>query len=57
MLPRGEVALIIAGMGLARGAIDTGLFGVVIMMTVVTTFLAPVLLVPAFRGGDGLRSS
>ncbi|UCF80497.1 MAG: cation:proton antiporter [Acidobacteriota bacterium] len=57
MLPRGEVALIIAGMGLARGAIDTGLFGVVIMMTVVTTFLAPVLLVPAFRGGDGLKSS
>jgi Kef-type K+ transport system membrane component KefB len=57
MLPRGEVALIIAGMGLARGAIDTGLFGVVIMMTVVTTFLAPVLLVPAFRGEGGLKSS
>jgi Kef-type K+ transport system membrane component KefB len=56
MLPRGEVALIIAGMGLARGAIDAGLFGVVIMMTVVTTFLAPVLLVPAFRGGSGLKN-
>jgi Kef-type K+ transport system membrane component KefB len=56
MLPRGEFALIIAGMGLARGAIDTGLFGVVVMMTVVTAFLAPVLLVPAFRGGGGLRN-
>ncbi|UCF80498.1 MAG: cation:proton antiporter [Acidobacteriota bacterium] len=56
MLPRGEFALIIAGMALARGAIDTGLFGVVVMMTVVTAFLAPVLLVPAFRGGGGLRN-
>ena len=56
MLPRGEVALIIAGIGLASGVIDSGLFGVVIMMTGVTTFLAPVLLVPAFRGGSGLRN-
>lgn len=54
MLPRGEVALIIAGMGLARGAIDAGLFGVVIMMTFVTTLLAPIMLIPAFKGGSGL---
>ncbi len=51
MLPRGEVALIIAGIGLARGVIEQDLFGVAIMMTVVTTVIAPILLVPAFRNG------
>jgi Kef-type K+ transport system membrane component KefB len=58
MLPRGEVALIIAGVGLARGVIDADLFGVSIMMTVVTTLASPVLLVPLFRGGgSGRRAS
>jgi Kef-type K+ transport system membrane component KefB len=57
MVPRGEVALIIAGIGLASGAIDSELFGVVILMTIVTTIVAPLLLVPAFRGGgSGLRN-
>jgi Kef-type K+ transport system membrane component KefB len=56
MVPRGEVALIIAGIGLASGAIDSEIFGVVILMTIVSTIVAPVLLVPAFKsGGDGLR--
>ena len=50
MLPRGEVALIIAGVGLARQVISGPEFGVAIMMTVVTTVMAPVLLVPAFKG-------
>ena len=55
MLPRGEVALIIAGIGLSRNVIDQDLFGVAIMMTVVTTLIAPVLLVPAFRSGRSGR--
>ncbi|QBG48655.1 cation:proton antiporter [Verrucomicrobia bacterium S94] len=55
MLPRGEVALIVAGIGLAGGVIDQGIFGVAIMMTVVTTMLAPPLLVKSFEGGSGLR--
>jgi Kef-type K+ transport system membrane component KefB len=56
MLPRGEVALIIAGIGLSKGIIGQELFGVSIMMTVVTTAIAPLLLVPLFRkGGSGLR--
>jgi Kef-type K+ transport system membrane component KefB len=55
MLPRGEVALIVAGIGLAGGIIDQGIFGVSIMMTVVTTMLAPPLLVKSFEGGSGLR--
>lgn len=55
MLPRGEVALIVAGIGLAAGIIDPGIFGVAIMMTVTTTLLAPPLLVKSFGGGSGLR--
>lgn len=49
MIPRGEVALIVAGIGLSRGVIDSDLFGVSIMMTMVTTLLAPIFLVPAFN--------
>ena len=52
MLPRGEVALIIAGAGLARGIIGVDLFGVSIMMTLVTTLMAPIILVPLFRHGE-----
>jgi Kef-type K+ transport system membrane component KefB len=56
MVPRGEVALIIAGIGLSKGIIGQELFGVSIMMTVITTAIAPLLLVPLFRkGGSGLR--
>ena len=58
MMPRGEVALIIAGAGLAHSVIDVQEFGVAIMMTAATTLLAPVLLGPAFRmGGSGLRQA
>jgi len=54
MLPRGEVALIIAGVGIANGVIQTDMFGVAILLTLVTTLLAPPALVPAFkRGGAG----
>ena len=56
MIPRGEVALIIAGIGLSQGIIGQDLFGVSIIMTVITTALAPVVLIPLFRGGgSGLR--
>jgi Kef-type K+ transport system membrane component KefB len=55
MLPRGEVALIVAGIGLASGIIDQAIFGVSIMMTVITTMLAPPMLVKSFDGGSGLR--
>ena len=55
MLPRGEVALIVAGIGLAAGIIDQGIFGVAIMMTVITTMLAPPLLVKSFNGKSGVK--
>jgi Kef-type K+ transport system membrane component KefB len=44
MIPRGEVGLIFAQMGLASGLFDAGLFGAVTLMVMVTTFLAPPLL-------------
>ena len=57
MLPRGEVALIVAGIGLSRGIVGEVVFGVSIMMTLVTTVVAPILLVPAFaQGGSGRRA-
>ncbi len=44
MVPRGEVALIIAGIGLATGILNEQLFGIVIMMTLLTTLVAPPVL-------------
>jgi len=41
MIPRGEVGLIFAQMGLSTGAIDNGLFGAVMLMVLVTTFITP----------------
>jgi fructose-specific phosphotransferase system IIA component len=49
MIPRGEVALIIAGIGLASGILDGRLFGVIIMMTLITTLAAPPLLSASLR--------
>ena len=49
MVPRGEVALIIAGIGLSQGVIGQDLFGVSILMTVITTLIAPIVLIPLFK--------
>ena len=44
-------------LGLAAGVIDRQIFGVGVLMIVVTTVLAPILLVPAFkRKGGGLQN-
>jgi Kef-type K+ transport system membrane component KefB/mannitol/fructose-specific phosphotransferase system IIA component (Ntr-type) len=56
MVPRGEVALIIAGIGLASGALGNQLFSVIIVMTLVTTVAAPPLLNAALKiPGPGTR--
>jgi Kef-type K+ transport system membrane component KefB len=44
MVPRGEVGLIFAQMGLATGVFDMGLFGAVTLMVIVTTVVAPACL-------------
>lgn len=52
MIPRGEVGLIFANLGLASGVLSTELFGVILVMVVGTTFIAPPLLKWTFaRGG------
>ncbi|MBS0262145.1 MAG: cation:proton antiporter, partial [Planctomycetes bacterium] len=41
MIPRGEVGLIFAQMGLAAEIFSPGVFSAVTLMVMVTTFLAP----------------
>ena len=48
MVPRGEVALIIAGLGLSYGYLTQEIFGIGIMMTLITTVVAPPALVGLF---------
>ena len=44
MVPRGEVGLIFARLGLDSGVFDAGLFGAVTLMVIVTTLVAPLWL-------------
>jgi Kef-type K+ transport system membrane component KefB/mannitol/fructose-specific phosphotransferase system IIA component (Ntr-type) len=41
MIPRGEVALIMAGIGLTEGILNSRMMGVVILMTMLSTLMAP----------------
>lgn len=41
MVPRGEVGIIIAGIGATAGVIDAELFGAIVGMSIVTTLLVP----------------
>jgi len=52
MLPRGEVTLIVAGIGLASGAIEADMFGVAVMTMLLASIASPPLLIKAFKGGD-----
>ena len=49
MVPRGEVGIIIASIGLTMGAITDSLFAIVVFMSMATTIVAPFLLTWAFR--------
>jgi Kef-type K+ transport system membrane component KefB len=44
MVPRGEVGIIVAGIGRTIGVIDDELFGVIVAMSVLTTLLVPPVL-------------
>jgi Kef-type K+ transport system membrane component KefB len=54
MIPRGEVGLIFAQMGLTTGVLSTGLFSAVTLMVMVTTFIAPPLLKMLFPPRPGV---
>jgi Kef-type K+ transport system membrane component KefB len=53
MIPRGEVGLIFAQMGLATGALTRDLFSAVALMVMATTFIAPPLLARMATGERG----
>ena len=44
MIPRGEVGLIFANIGLEKKILEEGLYGAIILVVIVTTFLTPPLL-------------
>lgn len=44
MVPRGEVGIVVANLGLAAGLLDPGLFSAVLLAVVLTTVVAPYLL-------------
>ena len=49
MVPRGEVGLIIAGIGRAQGVIPDPVFSALIIMSITTTLLAPPVLKWLYR--------
>lgn len=49
MIPRGEVGLVFAGIGSASGILSGALDAAIILMVILTTFVAPPLLSLAFR--------
>ena len=48
MIPRGEVGMVVAQIGLTMGVISQNIYGVVVFMAVATTLVAPPLLKIAF---------
>ena len=52
MVPRGEVGLIFAQVGLALGAITPALFGSLMLMVFATTFVTPLVLARIVRTGQ-----
>ncbi len=55
MIPRGEVTLIIAGTGLAIGAINQELFSIAVITLLFSSILAPPLLQSIFKGRSSFK--
>jgi Kef-type K+ transport system membrane component KefB len=52
MVPRGEVGIVVAGLGLSSGAIDAQVYSVVVGMAVLTTLIVPPLLPGLLRRAE-----
>ncbi len=52
MVPRGEVGIIVAGLGFSQGVIEADIFAVVVGMSILTTLLAPFLIRSAANETD-----
>lgn len=50
MIPRGEVGMVVAQLGLGLGVMASYVYGTIVFMSVATTLIAPPLLRIAFRG-------
>lgn len=57
MIPRGEVGLVFAAIGAASGTLDKPLQAAIIIMVILTTFLAPPLLRFAFKQSPAEKES
>ena len=55
MLPRQEVALIVAGIALSNGLIESDLMGAIVIMVLATAVATPPMLAGLFKHGSGLR--
>jgi Kef-type K+ transport system membrane component KefB len=51
MIPRGEVGIVVAGVALSTGAIGDDVYSAVVVMVVLTTFIAPFLMKWVFKPG------
>jgi Kef-type K+ transport system membrane component KefB len=52
MVPRGEVGIVVAGLGLSMGAIDGQLYSVVVGMAILTTLIVPPFLPSLLRAAE-----
>ena len=57
MIPRGEVGLVFAGIGAASGVLDKPLQAAIIIMVILTTFVAPPLLRFAFKETEEVKKA
>ncbi len=57
MIPRGEVGIIVAGIGAAAGVVDEQLFAVVVAMSILTTLVVPPLLRRMQAGAEAPEAS
>jgi Kef-type K+ transport system membrane component KefB len=53
MVPRGEVGIVVAGLGLSSGAIGSEIYSVVVGMAILTTLIVPPLLPLLVRRAEG----
>ncbi len=53
MIPRGEVGIVVAGLGLSAGAIESAMYSVVVGMAIITTLIVPPLLPLLVRRAEG----
>ena len=56
MVPRGEVGIVVAQIGLGLAAVSDTAYGVVLIMAVATTLIAPPLIVIAFKGEEPIET-